>query len=246
MRNSDNKGGGFWSQVGSALEKLAILYLVICLINWFMQWSFQSKIKCWVFWSVLCTVGSFAFLGIGIAFVGVLTGSHFYTHPWYLTRYFLASAISGMVWAAILVETKLREDFPKDRSSLAGCCIVSIALLIPSTILLGKWSEKADAEQLKQGYTLPAEPTAPPPHGCLRLWFARPITDDLLSVDNYALIAHLAEGKTAPVRIFKVSRFSDSAIELDTAYIPRFGEHVEVELSSNLVSRAGMAQAELR
>ena len=244
--NHDDDKGGFWKSLGNFLTAAAILYLLICLFDRFMQWSFQSKTKCWVFWSVLYTFASFVFLILGLALVDTLLIHISTTHPWYCRIVLLTSAISGMVWAAILIESKLRKDFPKDRSSLAACCIVGIALLIPSTILLGKWFDKAYADMWKDGYTIQAEPVAPPPHGCLRLWFSRPISDDLLSVDNYALIAHLAEGKTAPVRIFKVSRFSDSAVELDTAYIPRFGEHVEVKLSSNLVTRAGMAQAELQ
>lgn len=62
MSSNDDDNGGFWSRLGSALEKLAILYLVLCLFDWFMRWSFQSKTKCWMFWSVLCTLGSGMFL----------------------------------------------------------------------------------------------------------------------------------------------------------------------------------------
>lgn len=249
MSNDGKKGGGFLSQVGSALEKLAILYLVICLINWFMEWSFQSKIKCWVFWSVLCTFAAFAFLGIGIAFVGELTGSHFYTHPWYLTIYFLASAISGMVWAAILVGSKLSKDFPKDRSSLAACCIVGVAVLIPSTILLGKWFDGAYAAMWAEGQTVQAEPVEVP-HSRLWLWFPNPVSDDLLIADNYAIIAHPPGRAPAPIRIFRVNRMEASIVELETGYIPRQAaqnaNEINVQLSSNLVARAGMAEAELK
>lgn len=249
MSNDDNKGGGFWSQVFSALEKLAILYLVICLFERFIQWSVQSKIKCWVFWSVLCTVGSFVVLGCGIAFVAELTDSHPQTHPWYLTIYFLASAISGMVWAAIFVESKFSKDFPKDRSSLAGCCVVGIALLIPSTILLGKWFDGAYAAMWAEDRTVQAEPVAVP-HSRLWLRFPNPVSDDLLMADNYAIIAHPPGRAAAPVRIFRVNRMGDSIVELETGYIPRqaaqTANEINLQLSSNLVARAGMAEVELK
>ena len=54
----------------------------------------------------------------------------------------------------------------------------------------------------------------------------------------------------APVRIFSVNRMGASIVELETGYIPRQAaqnaNEINVQLSSNLVARAGMAEAELK
>jgi hypothetical protein len=139
--NDEEKGGG----LGSLLSKLAIGFLALNCLFHLGSWCAQGKCRNWIFASVLCTFFSGLLIIPGLAMIiaveeilGTQICLSLAHSNWYPYVLLIVCAISGMIWAAIETEKMSEEgawDGPKENDlSLAACCVVGIALVIPAVI----------------------------------------------------------------------------------------------------------------